>query len=434
MREQEPVAGAAARAGARPGRRSVVAGRPSGGGARPARSAARIPRPPGRPACRTADRWSRRAWTRLCTEPGTRSLGRTLGVAQQLLEEQGIAGGALDAPPGEVAVRLEVSLGERARPRPGAAARGRWSRADCRRCSPRQAWSSGSPSMREVMTSIARHAAAVRGKAARWSRVARSAQWTSSTASRRGARALACAHQRGHRLAHAAAARRAVHRVVERTQLGRLRQIEQVVQEHPTVGERRVGATARSSALWRRPGRCRRAARAGCAPAPGSRPARSPCRSRAPARCDTRNHAPRPGAGTPRAGGSCRCLPRRADRLPAPSRRRGSRAACLRTARARCARPTNTPAARRRLIAHLEQAPGGDRRRQALELERADLAAGEALRQQAMHRVRDQDLAARGLIGEARGEVHRVAGDAVGAGGRRRRSPRPGRWRCRCAR
>ena len=78
-------------------------------------------------------------------------------------------------------------------------------------------------------------------------------------------------------------------------------------------------------------------------------------------------------------------------------------------------RPTNTPAARRRLIAHVEQAPGGDRRRQALELERADLAAGEALRQQAMHRVRDQDLAGRGLIGEARGEIHRVAGDAVGA-------------------
>ena len=44
---------------------------------------------------------------------GDGSLGRTLGVAQQLLQEQGIAGGALDAAPGEVAVRLEVSLGER---------------------------------------------------------------------------------------------------------------------------------------------------------------------------------------------------------------------------------------------------------------------------------------------------------------------------------
>ena len=65
---------------------------------------------------------------------GDGGLGRTLGVAQQLLQEQGIASRALDAPPGEVAVRLEVSLGERARLAARAAVRDRWSRADCRRC------------------------------------------------------------------------------------------------------------------------------------------------------------------------------------------------------------------------------------------------------------------------------------------------------------
>ena len=73
----------------------------------------------------------------------------------------------------------------------------------------------------------------------------RSAQCTSSTTSRqRPARARAL-HQLGHRLALAAAAPRVVHRVVERAQLERLRQIQEIVEVDPAlVGEQPFGQRA----------------------------------------------------------------------------------------------------------------------------------------------------------------------------------------------
>ena len=72
----------------------------------------------------------------------------------------------------------------------------------------------------------------------------------------RGTRA-GLAHQRRDRLALAAAARRAVHGVVQRTQLGRLRQVEQVVEEDAAIDERRVGGYG---VLERGPGGCQVAA------------------------------------------------------------------------------------------------------------------------------------------------------------------------------
>ena len=217
---------------------------------------------------------------------------------------------------------------------------------------PRQAWSSGSPSMREVMTRSAGHAARRRSKAARWSRVGRSAQCTSST-SEQERRALAgLAHQLRHRLPLAAAARRVVHRVVERAQLGRLGQVEQVVQKDPAL--RGLGHRQRRPARRRRCGRRRVAAAAQPEQAAHQRADRVLAARRAEVEHQPgvarETDALRPGAGTPRPGGSCRCLPRRADRSPgrAPLSRQASsmpsnctqfRARGRRTARAAAAPP-----------------------------------------------------------------------------------------------
>src|SRR5262245_18997913 len=66
-------------------------------------------------------------------------------------------------------------------------------------------------------------------------------------------------------------------------------------------------------------------------------------------------------------------------------------------------------------LAEAEQTPGSDRLGQALDLEGARLLAGEAGRQHVPHRVRDEDDAGCRGIGQTRGEVHRVTGDAVSA-------------------
>ncbi len=68
-------------------------------------------------------------------------------------------------------------------------------------------------------------------------------------------------------------------------------------------------------------------------------------------------------------------------------------------------------------LAEPGEPPGEHRSREPLDLQRAGLGTAEAGRQLAAHRVRDQDLAAACAIGEARGEVHRIAGHGVFAVG-----------------
>ena len=110
----------------------------------------------------------------------------------------------------------------------------------------RQAWSSGSPSTLEVMTSSAGAAATVWARLASCSRVSRSAQCTSSTTSRRGRRALAVRTSRATVSRLPRWRRGVVHGVVERAQLQRLRQIEQVVEVDPVlVGDQALGDRAR---------------------------------------------------------------------------------------------------------------------------------------------------------------------------------------------
>src|SRR5690606_40968509 len=68
------------------------------------------------------------------------------------------------------------------------------------------------------------------------------------------------------------------------------------------------------------------------------------------------------------------------------------------------------PAAGLGFVAQARQTPGGNRLAQSLDLERAGGVAHEALRQQAAHRVRDEDLAAPRAVREPRSEVHRIPG------------------------
>ena len=161
----------------------------------------------------------------------------------------------------------------------------------------------------------------------------RSAQWRSSTTRRRGCRALALRDQLGHRRALAVVARRVVHGVVERPQLDRLWQVEQIVEVDPPLGHQpprpspargRLGCPG--SRRRASPSRLRTSARMASWPVP--------CRSRAPGRCGRRS--PRAAAAAWNSSTS-RVLP-----MPASPRtctawpaRVAARRARPRTARAR---------------------------------------------------------------------------------------------------
>ena len=109
----------------------------------------------------------------------------------------------------------------------------------------RHSGSSGSPSIREVMTRSAGNSATIAARLARWASVSRSAQLyvlDDQKARRDPARPL---DQPGHRAPLALVARRVVHGVVEGPQLGRLRQVEQIVEKDGIIG--------RHQALGRRP-------------------------------------------------------------------------------------------------------------------------------------------------------------------------------------
>ena len=98
------------------------------------------------------------------------------------------------------------------------------------------------------------------------------------------------------------------------------------------------------------------------------------------------------------------------DRPPAPARAAGGQAA--RNCPARLPRPTNGRRGRA-AGAQAAQPPGAHRLGEALDRERLQLVAVEPLDERAPHRVGDQDLARPRGVGQARGEVHRVAGDRV---------------------
>ena len=171
-----------------------------------------------------------------------------LGVPQQLLQEQRVAGGPLDAPRGELVRRVE----ERARQRQRLLAPQRAEVERDQRCA-------GDPVAPLPAERVAleprghhqergafRHRERQRGQLRQLQLAGPVDVLDHQHARPRPARPP---HQPGHRAALALVARRVVHGVVEGAQVLRLRQVEQVVEEHGVVG--------RHPAVGHRPfGRC----------------------------------------------------------------------------------------------------------------------------------------------------------------------------------
>ena len=177
------------------------------------------------------------------------------------------------------------------------------------------------------MTRSAGNSATIAARLARWASVSRSAQCTSSMTRRRGADSARPLDQPGHRAPLALVARRVVHGVVEGPQLGRLRQVEQIVEKDGIIG--------RHQALGRRPFRHGLdsfgiACDVEAEKAPDERADRVP---RAGAEVEHQAgvageaRLARQRAGTPRPGASCRCPPRPECRSPDPGPSRGRRTA-----------------------------------------------------------------------------------------------------------
>ena len=212
-----------------------------------------------------------RAWTRLCTEPGTPAAELCSAWRSSCSRNRGLPAARSMQRSREVGAGVEIRA-RRARSPPraqgteidghqGAAARS----------ATRQAWSKGSPSMREVMTSSARALGDRPGE--RRQAVERRAGPPSARPRPPGAAAAACGrpHQiRGGRPL-AAVARGVVHGVVEGAQAGRLRQVQQIVQVGPLI----VGHADR---------RAERASLRRLRPRPASLPVVSPSRLRTSAR------------------------------------------------------------------------------------------------------------------------------------------------------
>ena len=170
---------------------------------------------------------------------GHRGLGGALGVTQQLLQKQRVAGRTLDASPRELAVGVKIGLGER-----GGLSSAQRPEIDGHE---RTAAGAGAPGV------VERVALDPRGHdqdgAAGGRRIGKARQVIEGgligpvhvlDGEQEGRQRAGLAHQRGDRFARAAAARRAVHGVIERAQIGRLRQVQKIVQEHAPLGERGV--------------------------------------------------------------------------------------------------------------------------------------------------------------------------------------------------
>ena len=234
---------------------------------------------------------SSRACTRLRTEPGTATSAPLLGVAQELLEEERVAGGALDAALGQGGVGSEERLGQRPR-------RGRVERAEVDR-QERAVPGLGAPSLVErVALDRGWSSPGRRGTRRRWRRAgpdARASAGPPSARPRRPGAAAAGARpldQPRHGRALALVAAGVVHGVVERAQLDRLRQVEQVVEEHGVrLGHEaaRPGPPGRGSAAsappapWSRPSRPRTRARIASRPVPAPKSSTSPAWQAKPA-------------------------------------------------------------------------------------------------------------------------------------------------------
>ena len=218
-----------------------------------------------------------------------------------------------------------------------------------------------------------------------------SAQWTSSTTSRRGRARLARCDQPGHRASLTLVARRVVHGVVEGAQLLRLRQVEQVVEEdgivgrHKAVGHRpSAAAAAAASLVISRPSRLRTSARTASRPVPVPKSSISPTWQAKPAAAAfAQELLHQPGLADAR-------LAPDVDRL-APARLAAGRQRRVNWAQ------LALPADERRAVAgrrrpQAEQAPSLHRLGEALDRERARFVAVEPVGEGAPNLIRDQDL------------------------------------------
>ena len=316
--------------GARPAGRARS---PSGRGhdrARRDRNAGRRPTAAWSAALSAASSRSRRAWTRLCTVPGTDAADPSPGRAgRSCSRNSGIAGGALDAALGELLARDQQRPGRACAPRRAGAGRGR-------------SWSARHP--RPAPASLVdRIAVQARGQQQQAWAFGRDDGQSCQMGERDWVRpmhvldhkepGLRSAGPRDHprqQLPLATIAVGIVHGLVDRAQRRGLRQIEQIVEEHAVLfGDQRLRRCMRrrrgGSRVGRAVDRQQAAQQAADRVAPGG-----DRRNRAPRRVWQASPSRAPRAAPPRPAGSCRCPPRRAPARPGrdpPRRRHASRPA-----------------------------------------------------------------------------------------------------------